>query len=63
VNGWQCFVARRCLRRKKAFRHRWNITAKRKASARVRTQPETHQIFLGGDWEVKPQFEWHWGHP
>jgi hypothetical protein len=25
-------------------------------SARPHAQPETHQIFLGGDWEVKPQF-------
>ncbi|HEY3827169.1 MAG TPA: hypothetical protein VGL82_21590 [Bryobacteraceae bacterium] len=25
-------------------------------SARPHAQPETHQMFLGGDWEVKPQF-------
>jgi hypothetical protein len=25
-------------------------------SARPHAQPETHQLFLGGDWEVQPQF-------
>jgi hypothetical protein len=25
-------------------------------TARPHTQPETHQVFLGGDWEVKPRF-------